>query len=115
MATKTVTRLTDDIDGSDADTTIAYTFDGQSYEIDLSEKNADEFREALAPYVAASRKVGRASSSSPRRSTSSRSSAPAAADVDPRAVRAWAQENGVEVSPRGRISAKVIEQYRAAQ
>jgi len=29
-------------------------------------------------------------------------------------VRAWAASNKIKVSPRGRISAAVIEQYRAA-
>lgn len=40
---------------------------------------------------------------------------PALAKVDPAAVRAWAAQQGIEVSPRGRISRKVIDQYRAAQ
>lgn len=37
--------------------------------------------------------------------------------VDPSAaeVRAWAQENGVPVSSRGKIAADVYEQYQAAQ
>jgi len=37
-----------------------------------------------------------------------------ATEVDPAAVRAWAASNGVSVSARGRVSATVIEQYRAA-
>lgn len=37
-----------------------------------------------------------------------------AAAVDPAAVRRWAQENGVAVSARGRISQDVIGQYQAA-
>jgi hypothetical protein len=36
------------------------------------------------------------------------------AAVDPAAVRAWAKGKGVDVSPRGRIKADVIEAYRAA-
>jgi Lsr2 len=34
--------------------------------------------------------------------------------VDNRAVRAWAESNGFEVSARGRISAEIIQKYRAA-
>lgn len=34
--------------------------------------------------------------------------------LDARAVREWAQSNGVAVSPRGRISGEVLEKYRAA-
>jgi hypothetical protein len=35
-------------------------------------------------------------------------------EVDTSAVRAWAAAHGIPVSPRGRISASVIEQFRAA-
>ena len=33
---------------------------------------------------------------------------------DVKAVRAWAASNGVELSERGRIPTRVIDQYRAA-
>jgi hypothetical protein len=112
MAKKTTTSLVDDIDGSDADTTVTYTWQGQAYEIDLSTKNAEEFAEAMAPYLSASRKAGRGSSGASARRGSA---LPKASDaLDPRKIRVWAAENGVEVSPRGRINAKVLEQYRAA-
>lgn len=111
MATKTTTTLTDDIDGSDADVTITYTWDGQPYEIDLNEKNAEEFGEAIAPYVAASRRAG-STPAQPRRR--GRAAAAPAADVDPKEVRAWARTQGIEVSDRGRVSSSVLEQYRAA-
>lgn len=105
MATETTTRLIDDLDNkSDADTTIRYTWQGQDFEIDPSKRNADECSEVMKPYLAASRAV---------RSGSSRGGKKGA--VDMRAVRAWAQENGVEVSPRACISSEVIEQYQAAQ
>lgn len=111
MAKQTTTRLVDDIDGqSEADTTVVYEWQGQRYEIDLTQQNADEFRDALAPYLSASRKVGRAGSSA-RRSNESK----AGGDIDPKAVRAWAKEQGLEVSPRGRINAKLLERYKAAR
>lgn len=121
MATKTTTTLTDDLDGSPADKTVSYSWDGQAYEIDLSSHNAEEFSDAVAPYLAASRKAGApasgdASRRARRTSTSSAAAAPAGGgDVDAKAVRAWAEANGVAVSPRGRLSSTVIEQYRAAQ
>jgi hypothetical protein len=34
--------------------------------------------------------------------------------VDPKAVRAWAEANGIPSSPRGRIKTDVVEQFRAA-
>lgn len=114
MAKETMTRLVDDLDGSDAETTVSYTWQGQAYEIDLNRKNAEEFHEALAPYLSASRKAGRGGGSSGR---TARRTTPAttSGDVDPKAVRQWAKEQGLDVSPRGRINAKIVEQYRAAQ
>ncbi len=114
MAKQTTTRLVDDLDGSDADTTVTYTWQGQAYELDLNQKNVDEFQEAIAPYLSASRKVGRGSGggSGQRRSTPAKATS---GETDPKVVRQWAAENGVEVSARGRINAKVLEQYRAAQ
>ena len=59
MAKKTITtvELTDDLNGGKADQTIAFGFDGVSYEIDLSRKNARDFERAVRPYVGAARKV----------------------------------------------------------
>lgn len=116
MATKTTTTLTDDIDGSAADVTVAYSWAGQAYEIDLSERNAEEFHEAIAPYLTASRPAGRASAGSGRRGrpAADRSVPAVAADLDAKAVRAWATDNGIAVSARGRIPRAVLEQYQAA-
>jgi hypothetical protein len=40
MATRIVTELHDDIDGSDATQTVRFALDGVEYEIDLSDRNA---------------------------------------------------------------------------
>ena len=48
--------LTDDLTGDPADETVRFVFDGKPYAIDLSTKNADKFRKALAPFVAAARR-----------------------------------------------------------
>ncbi len=110
MATETMTRLVDDIDGSAADTTVEYEWQGQRYAIDLSEKNADEFADAIAPYVSASRKVGKVGKGAPAKAGKTKSG-----ELDVKAIRVWAEANGAQVNPRGRISGKVIEQYKAAQ
>lgn len=112
MAQRTVTTLVDDIDGSEATETVTFGLDGTSYEIDLNEAHAEDLREVLAPYVAAARRVsgpssrGRSATSAPRQRNGS--------DIDPKAVRAWAEAKGVPVSPRGRIRADVLEQYKAS-
>ena len=58
MALRTITTLTDDIDGGDADETVTFAFNGTQYEIDLSKKNVDKMVKALQPYTTAARKSG---------------------------------------------------------
>jgi hypothetical protein len=108
VAQRTVIRLIDDLDGKEIEAngqTVSFTYNGTTYEIDLGEKNAKKLDDALAPFVAAARRVG---------GRQSRGSRPAAGDVDNRAVRAWATSNGIELSSRGRIPTDVIEKYKAA-
>lgn len=112
MAQRTVTTLIDDIDGSEGTETVTFGLDGATYEIDLNDAHAEDLREVLAPFVSVARKLS--GSSSRARSTASAPRQRTAADIDPKAVRAWADANGVPVSPRGRIKADVLEQYRAA-
>src|SRR5690349_1951295 len=57
MATQTTVTLVDDLDGSEAVESVAFALDGVSYEIDLSEDNAEKLRDALAGYVAGARRV----------------------------------------------------------
>ena len=40
MAQTVIVKLTDDIDGGEADETISFALNGENYEIDLSAKNA---------------------------------------------------------------------------
>jgi hypothetical protein len=107
MARTVAVVMTDDLDGSPAAETVMFGFDGVTYEIDLSERNRARLHRDLAPYVAAGRQVSR----SRRRTASGRQPGPRA---DRGAVRAWAKDNGLKVSERGRISAEVISQYEAA-
>jgi integrase len=103
MATKVLTTLRDDIDGSNATQTIRFALDGVEYEIDLSDRNANRLRNSLSDFISHGRKVGKPG----RKSTS-------ASAVDTKAVRAWAKSAGIDVSGRGRIPADVIDKYRAA-
>jgi hypothetical protein len=61
MAKTVVVRLTDDLDGSDADETVIFGLDGKTYEIDLTTNNAAQLRNELSRYVARARPVERAS------------------------------------------------------
>ena len=57
MARKVQVLLEDDIDGTPGAETVLFSLDGKSYEIDLSEKNAEKLREAFAPWIGAGRRV----------------------------------------------------------
>ena len=104
---QTLVTMTDDLDGSKADRTVTFAVDGNSYEIDLSKRNASAFEKALAPYIQAARKV---KAPRGRRGTGARSQP----NIDRAAVREWARTNGFEISDRGRIPAGVIDAYQAA-
>jgi hypothetical protein len=107
MARKVAVVITDDLDGSQGAETLAFGLDGVSYEIDLAQPNRVRLAEALAPFIAAGRRVSRGSGR--------RGAGPAGRPrVDRAAVRAWARQAGLAVSERGRISAEVMSQYEAA-
>lgn len=99
--------LVDDVDGGQADETVQFALDGVSYEIDLNEANATALREAFAVWVGHARRLSARSSS--RKSAGRRS-----ASGDTAAMRAWAKDQGMAVSDRGRISAEVKAAYEAA-
>lgn len=112
MAQKVTTHLVDDLTGDiiEAGTgrTVQFAFDGSSYEIDLTDENAEKLREAFSDYVAAARKVsGR--SSRPASATKGRSNPDELAKI-----RHWAMANGHQVAARGRISQEVRDAYAAA-
>lgn len=109
MVQRTRIELTDDLDGSlipdGKGQTVHFALDATSYDIDLKTKNAAALRKALAPYIAAGRRV------SPSRRRSHRS----AADVaEGRRIKAWARENGYEVADRGRVPQRIRAAYTSA-
>lgn len=105
MAQRIIHQLVDDLDGTVLEAgegeTVRFGIDGRGYEIDLSAANAEQLQEALAPFVAAGRKV----SGQPTRARSAKR------DVD--AIRVWARENGHVVSDRGRIPLDIERAYNA--
>lgn len=113
MAQRVEIILEDDYDGTKADETVLFGLDGAEYEVDLSSDNAQVLRDALAPWVGVARRTG-----GRRKRTTASAAAPRPAENSAGAstsdVRAWAQENGYEVSSRGRVSAEVREAYDKA-
>jgi hypothetical protein len=114
MARKVQVILSDDLDDSiSADETVTFALDGVQYEIDLSTKNANKLREVFAPFVNAGTKLGRGGGTASRsREGRGRSSGRSNRDQN-RAIREWAQANGIEVSERGRIKREIVERFNA--
>ena len=53
--TKKIVEVVDDFDGTPADQTVRFAFNGASYEIDLNRAHFEEFAEAIQPYIKAGR------------------------------------------------------------
>lgn len=104
---RTTVTLLDDLDNDvTAAETIEFMIDGEVFEIDLSDKNASKFRDQLEPWRSAARRTAggrrRQRQGVPRDRAYSM------------AVREWARTNGHSVSTRGRIPAKTVSAYEAA-
>lgn len=111
MARQTHIQYIDDIDGTvlgDEVHIIEFAFDGRDYSIDLSEENADAFRELMAPYVEAGHVL------SPARRKPARKASARGAAGNTKAIRQWARESGYDISERGRIPAEILAAYNDA-
>jgi len=106
VATKITVALEDDLDGGPAEETARFAVGGTQYEIDLNKANARKFRKQLAPFIDHARRASRGQRRRPARTAASREHG---GDI-----RAWAKEQGIAISGRGRIPASVVEQYEAA-
>ena len=123
MAQRTVVQLVDDIDGTEIGDnrgeTVTFGLDGATYEIDLTDQNAKQFREAVQVYVANARRIGggRGRSAGVGSVPTQRRGGSSSAKRDPeqtKAIKEWARANGHKVAERGRISQSVIAAYEAA-
>jgi hypothetical protein len=111
VAKQIIHKLVDDLDGGDADETVKFALDGVQYEIDLSKKNAAKLRDAFAPYVASGTRIGRGGVVVGGRTARGRGGA-----VDReqnKAIRAWAKQQGKNISDRGRIPQEIVDEYHA--
>ena len=108
MAQKVQVLLVCDIceGGKPGSVTVGFGVEGTSYEIDLCDRHAKGFRDAVAQFVGAGRRVagvrgrGRSRSGGDRQRTQE--------------IRAWARKKGIKVSERGRLSSDIVAKYEAA-
>ncbi len=87
-----------------------FAYRGTSYTIDLTGKEAAGFDRAMAMYIEHATKVGGGRTRSPAPSNSRQ----ARTRGELQNIRAWARDNGYEVSDRGRIKADVVAAYHSS-
>ena len=111
MAQQFQVQYIDDLDGTNLGSeanSISFAFEGKEYSIDLSDENAEQFRQVMAPYIEnGSRVTG--TKAKPARKTSAKASS-----GETKIIREWARANGYDVSDRGRIPADIMDAYAAA-
>lgn len=111
MATLTEVILSDDIDGSTDDViTCAFGLGPNQYEIDLCADNREELENILAKFVDSARQV---SGAKPARRKQAETPARSSREHTV-AIRAWAKQQGLQVSERGRISTAVQQAFDEA-
>lgn len=112
MAQRTVVILMDDLDGTEGTDieTVPFAFEGVSYEIDLTKENREALPEALAPYVGAARRLGRARCDAEE--VRVKAADRGGEDLD--AIRAWARKKRHEAADRGRVDQAIKDAYYAA-
>ena len=97
----------DDEEGEDIET-ITYAYEGNAYEFDACTEHRREFNELIRGYVDISRRVsGKSTRAYVKRPTK-------AVDIDLKEVRAWAREQGMTVSSRGRVPVDVQDAFKKA-
>ena len=117
MAQKVTVSLVDDLDGGQADETVEFALDGVSYQIDLSNENAGELRDALSNFTTSARRAGGRKKPGPRPGNKGAQPSGGSTSADReqnQAIREWARKRGLKVSDRGRIPSDIVEQYHQA-
>ena len=109
MATETIVKLLDDLDGGAAHETVTFGLDDDVYEIDLSTKNAKKLRGDLASYVERGTRV--TAGIVGRRPGGRAITGAGAGSDETRTIRDWAQAKGFEIAARGRIKQDIVDAY----
>jgi hypothetical protein len=110
MAEQVIRRRVDDLERQRgnldiaADEEIVFGIDGTSYVIDLSDRNAKDLRAALIEYVTAARPL--IDVEARRDMTPAQAKRAELADV-----RAWANQQGMRVSTRGKVPTPVLDAF----
>jgi len=109
VAQQTILELVDDLDGGQADETVAFALDGVEFSIDLSAANAAQLRDTLAQYVGHARRTGGRRARGAVATNGSAEGKP-----DTHAVREWARSQGEAVADRGRVPQALVMRFQEA-
>ncbi|MFV9452754.1 histone-like nucleoid-structuring protein Lsr2 [Rhodococcus sp. NM-2] len=114
MARKVVVELVDDIDGTvfgEDGESITFSVNGVDYEIDLKGKHASKFHKQIGFFIEHATRVGGRKRRSDRFAVPD---APVRRRGNGKEIRAWAAEQGYEISSRGRLPAEVEQAFQDA-
>lgn len=100
-----ITKVTSDLSGEEGADTLTFTISGTGYAIDLTEVEAKEFHDLIAPYVTRAQVRPKRGGAVGKKST----------PEELAAIRTWAAANGHEISATARIPAAVRKAYDDAQ
>ncbi len=105
---KVEVQVFDDMDGSPADETVAFSYDGRAYEIDLSAKHAAQMRKAFQSFIDHGRQV--------RGLGRQRRQGRTLADRErSREIRGVLMASGYPVAERGRLPESALEEFGRLQ
>lgn len=115
--------LIDDVSGETIDEglgggTIRFSVEDKHYTIDLGTKNTEAFHKSLENWIEHAAEDRTSGSTRTRRTTSSSdgraSTGSGRSKEELQAVRDWCAKEGIEVAPRGRIAATILEKFDQA-
>jgi len=104
MARRSIVTVMSDVSGEAAQETVRLKVDDRTYEIDLTQSEADDLRALLRPYMAAGRRM----------TSEGKVMRRIKVEAAQTTIRAWARSAGIEVAARGRIPKQVRDQFEAA-
>ena len=113
MAKKII--LIDDLDGEqEAAETVLFGIDGVDYQIDLTTANADKLRRVLEPFASAARRADQNGNGVTHVKARKAQIAAQSKRDQLDAIRAWAKQQGLEISDRGRIPVVIQDAFDKA-
>lgn len=98
--------LVDDLDGSPDASTVPFSVEQYTYEVDLNPEHRQELYDALERFMAAGRRI--AGPPEPPRP-----SKPGLSAEQTETIRVWARERGHRVAARGRLPQAVVDAWQA--